>query len=347
LGAAGGLTLTGGTVTASAPLIDATQTWNNASNIFVGLRFTATNTASDLGSDLMQLRVGSTTMFNVRRDGAVAAADSFYCNGATMQGNAFRAGSSGSLTFTSGSNGYAGSSDTALSREAAGVFRMTAPAAGAAGLLLYNTTTTATNYERGFLRWSSNVLQIGTEKLGTGTARNLELQTDGATRVTIQTGGLQVAGGATIDTNAFRAGSNGALIFTSGTNGGGGSYDTELNREAAGVFRIRSQAGAATGLVLYNTFAITTNWERAFLRWSSDVLQIGSEKLGTGSARALAFQTDGTTRINISATGGIGFYGAAASAQPAAVADATDAASVITQLNALLSRLRTVGIIAT
>ena len=36
-----------------------------------------------------------------------------------------------------------------------------------------------------------------------------------------------------------------------------------------------------------------------------------------------------------------------AAAQQAAVADATDAGSVITQLNSLLAKLRTVGIIAT
>jgi hypothetical protein len=49
---------------------------------------------------------------------------------------------------------------------------------------LYNTFTSATNHERGFLKWSSNVFQIGTEKgSGGGTARNLEIQTDGITRI--------------------------------------------------------------------------------------------------------------------------------------------------------------------
>jgi hypothetical protein len=54
-----------------------------------------------------------------------------------------------------------------------------------------------------------------------------------------------------------------------------------------------------------------------------------------------------------SATGGtattqkIGFYNATPVGQPAAVANATTAVDVITQLNALLARLRTLGIIAT
>lgn len=43
----------------------------------------------------------------------------------------------------------------------------------------------------------------------------------------------------------------------------------------------------------------------------------------------------------------VAFYGNIPVTQPTAVADATDAASVITQLNALLSRLRSLGLIAT
>jgi hypothetical protein len=43
----------------------------------------------------------------------------------------------------------------------------------------------------------------------------------------------------------------------------------------------------------------------------------------------------------------LGFWGATPTTKPASVADATDAASVITQLNSLLAKLRTIGIIAT
>ncbi len=67
-----------------------------------------------------------------------------------------------------------------------------------------------------------------------------------------------------------------------------------------------------------------------------------------------------TTQVSVSHSAGVsiaagmlrantnvlGFYGATASAQPAAVANATDAATVITQLNALLARLRTIGLLA-
>jgi hypothetical protein len=53
------------------------------------------------------------------------------------------------------------------------------------------------------------------------------------------------------------------------------------------------------------------------------------------------------TKIGTATTQKIGFWNATPVVQPTAVADATDAASVITQLNALLAKLRTLGIIAT
>ena len=53
------------------------------------------------------------------------------------------------------------------------------------------------------------------------------------------------------------------------------------------------------------------------------------------------------TKIGTATTQKIGFYNATPVVQPAAVADATDAASVIARLNDLLARLRTLGIIAT
>ena len=60
-------------------------------------------------------------------------------------------------------------------------------------------------------------------------------------------------------------------------------------------------------------------------------------QLGTGTG----------TKIGTATTQKIGFYNTTPVVQPTAVADATDAASVITQLNLLLGRMRTLGLIAT
>jgi len=61
----------------------------------------------------------------------------------------------------------------------------------------------------------------------------------------------------------------------------------------------------------------------------------------------IAAGTTTGTKIGTATTQKLGFYNATPVAQPAAVADATDAASVITQLNLLLARMRTLGLIAT
>jgi hypothetical protein len=52
------------------------------------------------------------------------------------------------------------------------------------------------------------------------------------------------------------------------------------------------------------------------------------------------------SRIGTATNQKFAFWGATPTTQPTAVANATDAASVITQLNALLARLRTIGLIA-
>jgi hypothetical protein len=61
------------------------------------------------------------------------------------------------------------------------------------------------------------------------------------------------------------------------------------------------------------------------------------------------FVTDTTTgtKIGTGTTQKLGFFNATPAVQPAAVANATDAASTQDRLNDLLARLRTLGLIAT
>jgi hypothetical protein len=66
-----GATLTGGTVTASAPLINATQTWNNAGTVFTGILANVTDTASNASSLLMDLQSNSASRFKVDKSGWV------------------------------------------------------------------------------------------------------------------------------------------------------------------------------------------------------------------------------------------------------------------------------------
>ena len=62
------LTMTGGTVTASTPLLDLSQTWNNSGVTFTALKLNVTNTASNAQSALLDAQLGGTSIFKVRRD---------------------------------------------------------------------------------------------------------------------------------------------------------------------------------------------------------------------------------------------------------------------------------------
>ena len=225
------LTANNGTLTASAPVLDLAQTWNNSGVTFTGLRLNVTNTASAALSALLDLQVNGSSHFAVWRNNQVRFIGKYLA-----------------WFTTSG-------------------FETSAAINGATPVVFCAQSTSG---EAG-IRPSGNITEI----MGTTATSPQE-------------------------------------------------------------FRV------------YNTFSSATNHERGFLRWSSNVFQIGTEKgSGGGTARGLEIRTDNVARINISSTGGIGFYGAAASAQPAAVADATDAATTQARLNDLLARLRTIGLIAT
>lgn len=57
---------------------------------------------------------------------------------------------------------------------------------------VYNTYTDASNYERGFARWNSNVFEIGTEAAGTGSNRNTRIFGGGAHVITIAASAVEI-----------------------------------------------------------------------------------------------------------------------------------------------------------
>jgi hypothetical protein len=68
-GTGAALTLTGGTVTTDSPVLNLTQTWNNAAVTFTGLKFNVTDTASLTSSLLIDLQRGGTSQFSVSTNG--------------------------------------------------------------------------------------------------------------------------------------------------------------------------------------------------------------------------------------------------------------------------------------
>jgi hypothetical protein len=82
-------------------------------------------------------------------------------------------------------------------------------------LILNNTRTDASNYERSFFRWVSNVCRIGTEALGTGASRQLQFEVGGVARLTIGTDGSVSTQSATAIGTTLQIGPSGNILRTS------------------------------------------------------------------------------------------------------------------------------------
>jgi hypothetical protein len=80
------------------------------------------------------------------------------------------------------------------------------------------------------------------------------------------------------------------------------SGDTKFHRDASGIFAQRNGVNPQT-LRIYNTYTDASNYERAKISWNSNVLEIGTESAGTGTARGLVLQTNSLTQLTIAANG--------------------------------------------
>jgi hypothetical protein len=114
---------------------------------------------------------------------------------------------------------------------------------------------------------------------------------------------------ATIDSAGLKLRDTNYVGFSSGLSAL--NVDTFLRRDAAGVLAQYNGLSPQT-FRIYGQFTTTTNFERLFLDYNATALafRIGTEKGTSGSARALEFQTDGTTRFSISDAGAVRVFGA-------------------------------------
>jgi len=215
-----GTWFTDGTATTTKPqaLIEPTGTTSTAwstSGTGIGV-----NAASGFAGNLLDLQVNGTSQLSVNSAGLVSSA------GSAVSGNCFRgnggrillgnatgpiaylyrtnlgfywtgtASDSGVGVFNipnslniSGSTTQAVTTGVILARDADNILAQR-NGTDAQTTRVYNTFTSATNFERAKLQWDTNVLKVGTEKgADGGTARDMELQTDGTTRITLKADG--------------------------------------------------------------------------------------------------------------------------------------------------------------
>jgi hypothetical protein len=168
------VSLTGSSATSSLSIA---QTWNTTGTP-TAIDLNVTDTASNAASLLMDLRVGGTSRFSVRKDGLAT-----FGNSISVGGNfSLQSGSTSGVLGIAGGDiqvrlatylgwasfvGSSGNADLRIYRDAANTLALR-NGVNAQAFNIYNTFTDASNYERGFIRYSSNVLQIGHEGLGTG-----------------------------------------------------------------------------------------------------------------------------------------------------------------------------------
>jgi hypothetical protein len=320
------LTANNGTLTASAPVLDISQTWNNSGVNFTAVRINIIPTAAQFGgglSNLLDIQNNGGAAFFVRTNGnANASGFTTFGGGAlTLNGQAvLLADASNALAQRSGTN--------------------------AQTFNIYNTFTSATNHERGFLRWSSNVFQIGTEKgSAAGSARALELQTDGVTRMHLSTGGTVGFGGPTGQSTTLVGWTGNCFMRPINASAG---VLTLLNAALDGFNRLQFGGTTSSFPALKRdsaTLQVRLADDTGFAPLSCGALTLNGNL--DASTRNIVTDTTTGTKIGTATSQKIGFFNATPVEQQAAVADATDAASTQARLNDLLARLRTLGLIAT
>jgi len=165
-------------------------TWNDAGTTFAGLRMNVTDTASNSGSSLMDLRVGGVTQFRVAKNGQVSAVSysgvdggfsaiafhgsvSSSANGAVRDGIGFVTRANSAYSWVSNTNAGSGTIDLSLARDAANTLALR-NGTNAQAFRLYGTFTDASNHRRLVATMStSGVAEIKPEGAGTGVDGNV------------------------------------------------------------------------------------------------------------------------------------------------------------------------------
>ena len=144
--------------------------------------------------------------------------------------------------------------------------------------------------------------------------------------------------------DGFNALSN--IYFNSGykfsTTGEYGLYYQQNTGLGAHIFAISTVTGSANGTATFLEALRITSAGRVGIGVATP-----SSLLHLADAGDITVGTTTGTKIGTATTQKLGFYNKTPVVQPAAVADATTSVDVITQFNALLARMRDLGLIAT
>ena len=265
-----------------AYIYDLSDAWAASGTVFTGIKLAVTDTASAADSMLMDLQVGGASLLRMFKNGElrISTSTGFFTTGSSgtnsmIFGNpaissapaAIQTGVGLTLKSDVGfawSNGAVnGTRDTILARDAANTLAQR-NGVNAQAFNLYNTYTDASNYERGFMRFVSNALEIGTGAAGTGTGRDVSIKTQSGRYLTLSNGstlnsnavytrfydGSTVVANINVNSQQFVIASGGSFTFSSGADSFSTAVDTGIARSAAGVAKI-TNGSTGTGKLIF------------------------------------------------------------------------------------------------
>ena len=288
-GLLGSTTLSGATITADAPVLNMSQTWNNGAVTFTGLKFNATDTASAAVSNLLDIGTGGGTYeskFSVSKAGVLKLSNQATITSSSTE-TVFNNGFSASMRFVLGNSaaqvkspgalgivvGSGGGGNIGFSTDldaASNRFLFSVPSNarlnfGGADVGAATATVTITIAAPGVVTWSNHGLSTGTPVVFTTTGALPTGITSGTTyyAVVITANTFQIASSVA---NAIAA--TPTVITTSGTQSGthtGTRYNITQRLSMQSVTGVTDRLGA-------------------------DLIITGSQGTGTGAGGSIIFQ---------------------------------------------------------
>jgi hypothetical protein len=200
---------------------------------------------------------------------------------------------------------------------------------------------------------NSGLYSPGADQVAFATGGSERARIDSSGRLLVGTSSTSVASTLVLQGNSSAFSTQGILFLARGVNNPSdaqllGSLNfSDSGHAQCGAVEARRDGGTWTSGSSHPTrlmFSVTADGSAS----PTEALRISSNRAITVSDGGnVVLGTTTGTKIGTATTQKIGFYNATPVVQPAAVADATTAIDVITQLNDLLAKLRTLGIIAT
>ena len=317
----GSTSLTGDTLTASAPVLDLAQTWNSVGTTFTGVRFNAagsSSTNSAAASLLLDLQVGGTSKFNVNKIGQASIGSTsqiqLILNGAVTYTKIQTTGVK-NLTLTDGTNDY---------------FAVTANGGNTVTLLSnfslgWCSSSTALSANDTFLtRKNTRIIQLGEADASTALAQTLSVQS--VVAGTSNTAGAAFTINGSIGTGT---GAGGSIVFQVAPAGGSGTAQNALqtalsiNSLGAATFTTTKSGNSDAGSFLAPNMGVGNTTFLSLGRVSSpnDLASFGFYFAGSGSssnAFTLAFHSTGNIwGLTANTTNTLMFLGGQTSSFPA------------------------------